>query len=56
MDYHKLSLSFIFLLAMCLIQFLTAVFLIHHRLIAVLSVIAFIFCLLGLIYANKKSQ
>lgn len=56
MDYSKLKLSFIFLLAMCIIQLFTGILIIHNMLISILSVIAIFLCILGLIYISHKSK
>ncbi len=56
MNYEKLHTSFICLIIMTIIQFLTGCFLLHHLLITILSILAFLLCLGGLIYTNKKLE
>ncbi|MEG0388588.1 MAG: hypothetical protein RR582_09695 [Niameybacter sp.] len=55
MNYSKLKGSFLILLLMTIIQLLTSIFILHHTLIAVLSVGAMILCILGLIYISNHA-
>lgn len=54
MDYSKLYSSFAHLLLMTIIQLLVSCFLLHHLLITILSLIACILCLVGLLYTSRK--
>lgn len=54
MNYGKLQLSFILLLIMTILQFLVAVLVLHHMLITILSIIAAILCIIGLIFIQHK--
>ncbi len=56
MDYGKLYSSFAHLLLMTIIQFLVSVFLLHHTVITILSFIACILCLAGLLYTSSKTS
>lgn len=56
MDLGKLKTSFIFLLLMCIIQFLTGLIILHNTLITILSIIAMFLCLSGLFYVHKKTK
>ncbi|MHC1750021.1 MAG: hypothetical protein AB9856_17240 [Cellulosilyticaceae bacterium] len=56
MNYSKLKLSFLLLLAMCIVQFLVAFFILHNTLISILSVICFALCIWGLGYISKKTK
>lgn len=56
MDYSKLQTSFLLLLVMTIIQFLVAVFILHHLIISLLSIGAMLLCIGGLIYTNKQSN
>ena len=54
MNYGKLQLSFILLLIMTILQFLVAVLVLHHMLITILSIIAAMLCIIGLIFIQHK--
>lgn len=54
MNYGKLQLSFILLLIMTVLQFLVAALVLHHILITILSVIAAILCIVGLVFVQHK--
>ncbi|MEG0012859.1 MAG: hypothetical protein RR324_03395 [Cellulosilyticaceae bacterium] len=56
MDYSKLKLSFVFLLAMCVIQFFTGLLIIHNALISILSLIAILLCIAALIFISSKTK
>lgn len=56
MNYGKLQLSFILLLVMVTLQFLVAAFVLHHLLISILSIIAAMFCILGLLFVYQKMK
>ncbi len=56
MNYGKLQLSFILLLIMVILQFLVATLVLHHMLITILSVIAALLCIVGLIFVQRKMQ
>lgn len=56
MNYTKLKISFLVLLAMTIIQLLVGLFIIHNTLITVLSAIAIILCICGLTYVSKHAK
>lgn len=56
MDYSKLKLSFVFLLAMCVIQLFTGLLIIHNTLISILSIIAILLCIAALIFISNKTR
>lgn len=56
MNYSKLNLSFLLLLLMTGIQFTVGLFILHNLVITLLSAIAAVLCLLGLIYTYKKNK
>lgn len=56
MDYSKLKLSFVFLLAMCVIQLFTGLLIIHNTLISILSIIAILLCISALIFISNKTR
>lgn len=53
MNYSKLQLSFILLLAMTAILTLTCLLIVHKPIFALTSFIAMILCVVGLIYTIK---
>lgn len=56
MNYSKLKSSFLILLAMTILQLLVSLLVLHHTLIAILSVGAMILCIIGLIYVSKQDK
>lgn len=56
MNYGKLQLSFICLLVMSVIQFVTSFLVLHNILITLLSIIAILLCIGGLAYVNYKTK
>lgn len=56
MNYSKLRLSFLLLLIMTIIQFLTSLLVLHHLVLTLVSITAIVLCLLGFIYINNKAK
>jgi len=56
MNYSKLKLSFLLLLLMTIVQFLTSLLVLHNLILTLLSLTATIVCILGFIYINIKTK